>query len=902
MSSHCFSDLSDPARSIWAKSGEPQGHGLLAHMLDVAAVALTLLEHESPATIQRMAAAFGLPVTDFPRTVAALVGLHDFGKAIPGFQCKWEQGRQRVEQAGLAFHPQSLRVADHAMASGALLDRLLRERLPDPDWRYSALQAISAHHGYNIRSERDWEMPAFEAAGWATARQLLLDAYWTCLQPVQPSAVVPSLPAVEWLAGLTSISDWIGSNPEWFPLGERADELDSHFAAARHLATQALQAIGWPAFDNLLQGDAPTEVLLGQILGRCEPLTPRPLQEAAERLLAGNQGPALLLVEAPMGEGKTELAFLAHLRLQRANGHRGLYVALPTQATGNALYERALTFLRAFADERQLDIQLVHGGAMLDERVEALRDQHRLQGIHDDSERHRAAVTASSWFSRRRRPLLSPYGVGTVDQSLLAVLNVKHHFVRLWGLANRVVVLDEVHAYDTYTSQLIENLLRWLRPLGASVVLMSATLPAARQRALLQAWGVQDEVPPLAYPRLLLADARGVQGETFESRQQAPIQLHPVGESLSELAALALCLLEVEGHGAVIVNTVQRAQQLYRLLQQQGDGIELLLFHARFPADERSARERQVLATFGKYEDQPPRTGRVLLIATQVAEQSLDIDFDFLISDLAPVDLILQRAGRLHRHQRVRPADHAQPRLWVAGLSPERLPEMKETAWEFVYDLWVLARSWAFLSQESELQLPGDIDRLVQRVYDDSPLPPELAQDIRDFIDVEAMGRHLGKQTDQSRRASNIVLDAEDEPQSAYADKPRGNEEGEGQGLVNQTRLGEDSITLIPLHQLAAGWSLQSDGEVFDPQQALPPALARTLYARQLKCSRKALVAHCQQQSLPPAFSESPLLCHAYPLLLQDGRCQIGRLLVQLDPELGLLYSTPETSIDREEE
>ncbi len=896
---HHFSMLPPAVRTLWAKSGEPHGHGLLAHMLDVAAVALVLIEHESPATIAQLAGQFGLPADDFPLMMAALAGLHDFGKAIPGFQDKWPQGRELDKQAGLGFSQASLAVTDHAMASGALLEPLLRTHLPEPDWRYAVLQAISAHHGYNIRSDKDWQRPAHEAARWKEARQQLLDAYWSCLQPPEPEGEELALPAVEWLAGLTSIADWIGSSPDWFPLGERADSLHEHFTAAQQLARSALQAIGWPAFSSLLQEDAPTDVLLGQVLGRKEPLPPRPLQEAAERLLADSRGPALLLVEAPMGEGKTELAFLAHLRLQRANQHRGLYVALPTQATGNALFERALTFLRAFAGEQQLDIQLVHGGALLDARIEALR----LQGIHDDSERQTAAVSASSWFSRRRRPLLSPYGVGTVDQSLLAVLNVKHHFVRLWGLANRVVVLDEVHAYDTYTSGLIENLLRWLRPLGASVVLMSATLPAARQRALLQAWGVSGPVPQLDYPRLLLADACGVQGATFDSRQQAPIQLQAVGEPLPDLAAMALRLLAGEGHGAVIVNTVQRAQQLYRLLQEQDAGIELLLFHARFPANERSAREKQVLATFGKQEGQLARSGRVLLIATQVAEQSLDIDFDFLICDLAPVDLILQRAGRLHRHQRPRPAAHAAPCLWVAGLSPERLPEMKETAWEYVYHPWVLARTWVFLSNENELQLPGDIDRLVQRVYDDdSALPPELEEGIRQFIEVEAKGQYLAHKTDQSQRARNVGVDCEDEPQSAYDGKRRGNEEGEGQGLVNQTRLGEDSITLIPLHQLAGGWSLQPDGEPFDPQQPLPPALARQLYARQLKCSRKALVAHCRQQPLPPAFTESPLLGNAYPLLLQDGSCQLGKLLVQLDPELGLLYSTPATPIDREEE
>ena len=223
-----------------------------------------------------------------------------------------------------------------------------------------------------------------------------------------------------------------------------------------------------------------------------------------------------------MGEGKTELALLAHLRLQAALGHRGLYIGLPTQATGNAMFDRTLRFLRAFGSDQRLDIQLAHGGAMLDERLVELRGIH---GEVGDS------VRSSAWFSQRRRPLISPYGVGTIDQALLATLNVKHHFVRLWGLTNRVVVLDEVHAYDTYTSGLIESLLRWLKALGCSVVVMSATLPRQKRDALVRAWGAAPEkAPSLAYPRILLANDHGVSGESYASRELVPIELLALDE------------------------------------------------------------------------------------------------------------------------------------------------------------------------------------------------------------------------------------------------------------------------------------------------------------------------------------------------------------------------------------
>lgn len=878
-----FSSLSDQARRVWAKSGESFGHGVLAHLLDVAAVAESILQHEPTSSLGWAAQALGLESPHVARWVACLIGLHDFGKAIPGFQHKWREGRQADEVLGLAFPARSLSVTDHACATAALLwERLPYQGVEHLLWIRHVLQAISAHHGYNFsQSEFNRAKPPFEPPAWDEARREIFAAYWTVLAPQGvPQVEALSLPAVQWLAGLTSVADWVGSNPEWFPLGERQELLVEHYSDAQVRANKALAALGWVHYRPLLSDSTGADQLIGRIVQHPD-VSARPLQLAADRLLDGVQGPALLLVEAPMGEGKTELSFLAHLRLQAANQHRGLYVALPTQATGNAMFTRALTFLRAFAGDASVDVQLVHGGAMLNEHVVELRG---IYGAPGDS------VASSAWFSQRRRPLLSPYGVGTVDQALFAALNVKHHFVRLWGLGNRVVVLDEVHAYDTYTSGLIEALLRWLKAMGSSVVLMSATLPAQRRDALLRAWGVAiEDIPELPYPRLILADDRGLQGATCESRLLPPIRLQGIAEDLDSLADCAMDRLRFGGCGALIVNTVDRAQKLYlKLKEMLGGGTFLLLFHARFPADQRSEQEQKVLGSFGQDGTRPDRA---LLIATQVAEQSLDIDFDFMLTDLAPVDLIMQRVGRLHRHRRKRPDAHVEARLYVAGLSPEQLPDLKTTAWEFVYEPYILGRTWALLSREIELQLPQDIDRLVQAVYGDIDLPADLAEADRAFIEDEAYGRHLGKRQTERMMALNVAIDPDADPQNAYLLKCRGYEDGdEGPGLPNYTRLGADSITLVPVHVVAGGWSLMPDGEAFDPAQAPPDALAKKLYARQIKTSRLSLVKHCQAEETPRAFTKHPLLSHLKPLPLINGCLHLSQLTVRLDGELGLVY------------
>lgn len=893
-----FSSLPTWVRSIWAKSDEIGiGHGLLAHMLDVAAVAETMLTLEPPASRHMAARALGLTEAGLLRWVAALAGLHDFGKAIPGFQAKWPAGQQADEAAGLRFAPASaLRADQHSLATAALLTPLLQQTTGAAAlWCRHVVQAISAHHGYHFTSlEVDDGAPSFESPLWGDARAQMLEAYWAVLAPVGfPSADECSLPIVNWMAGLTSAADWIASNPEWFPLGERHDDLQAYYRHALQLAEQALPHLGWHAWRPLQDAPATVDALLPLIIGRAE-ASPRPLQQAGDALLRQSSGPSLLVVEAPMGEGKTELAFLAHLRLQAANQHRGLYVALPTQATGNALFKRAITFLRAFAPGA-LDVQLVHGGAAMSDDLAALRDVGSLHGVGDNSA---DTLAANAWFGQRSRPLLSPYGVGTVDQALYAVLNVKHHFVRLWGLSNRVIVLDEVHAYDTYTSGLIDTLLRWLKALNCSVVLMSATLPRARSRALLRAWGVGDPPPELPYPRLVLADAAGVRGEHVEARTLAPITLHGLDSGLEALTTLALEQVVGGGCGAVIVNTVSRAQALYAQLKDQlaargcGD-LDLLLFHARFPADVRQSLEQRVMARFGADVGRP---ARALLIATQVAEQSLDIDFDFMISDLAPVDLLLQRAGRLHRHAHrhdARPPAHRQARLWVAGLLTEALPNLKGTGWGFVYEPYILGRTWALLTRETVLKLPQDIDRLVQAVYDkDHELPCDLDEQVREFIEVQAYGEHRSNEKGSGQRAANIVIDPACEAHSAYDGKPPGHETDEsGQGLTNTTREGQESVTLVPVLEGPDGlWQVIEGGPTFDPQRPPPPQTARALYGRQIKVSRKRVVKRCQAMLRPPTFENHALLRHMWPLLLRNGSAVDEALRLSLSPEMGLVY------------
>ena len=337
---------------------------------------------------------------------------------------------------------------------------------------------------------------------------------------------------------------------------------------------------------------------------------PRPLQQAVANILETLEKPSILLVEAPMGEGKTEAAFFAHLELQRRFRHRGMYVALPTKATGNAMFNRTLKFLRGQQTNRTLDLQLLHGGKLLNDTFQNLR----MSNIYDSSKG--GDVRAAEWFTNKKRALLSEYGVGTVDQALLPILPVRHNFVRLWGLANRVVLFDELHAYDEYTGTLLVHLLRWLLALGSSVILLSATLAPATRRKLAKVVDADFPEKENEYPRLsIFIPGEEVIQSHFKAdpTRRLNIQIQKITSDLQEICSALSKYLPDNGMALVLVNTVQRAQDLYQLfpdgepLKREGqrvgkclaDDTEVFLFHARFPADRRQKREEQVLETFG---------------------------------------------------------------------------------------------------------------------------------------------------------------------------------------------------------------------------------------------------------------------------------------------------------------
>ncbi|MCP9885860.1 CRISPR-associated helicase Cas3' [Synechococcus sp. ATX 2A4] len=823
----------------------PGGYPLLPHLLDVAAVAEALLP-VVPCPV---------PLPCSSAWVSALAGLHDFGKASPGFQRKL--GLTAVGNYVLEANQRECQQR-HDMCTVFLLRNTLKRRGLDHRRTNWLALAVGAHHGQPFPEGQITEAEWVISPSWEQAHEALFEEVLNGTG----AEGLPSLPTdkkhraafLQWLMGLTTTADWLGSS-EGVCRSERLSEWsgDSRlwFERSRLVAEEALLKAGLhPAVSSPpVSGAEAVQVALGPAH------RPRPLQQEMASLMDSLPAePCLIVIEAPMGEGKTEAALSSSL------GSRGLYLAMPTQATSNALFTRLAAFLeRQKGQGASKLLALAHGSG----GPEAANLRLREIGL-GTSDGH---AGAGWWFRGSKRSLLCADGIGTVDQGLIGVLSTRHGFVRLYGLSGRTVIFDEVHAYDTYTGGLIERLIAWLQVLGCRVVVMSATLPASKREALLKAWSGSVALPPQenSYPRISWAVPDAVHSVSFAASRRQRVELHSIPSSTQAVAQQAMAWAREGARVLVVVNKVARAQELYRQLEE----VPCTLFHARFPMDQRLEIERRVLGLFGP--DGSATAGHVL-VATQVAEQSLDIDCDVLITDPAPVDLVLQREGRIHRHDRARPEGFEQPLVYVADLD-EQLPSEELTS--FVYDQWDVLRSFAWLQANRVLQLPEDIDRPVQDVY--GSWEPQGSAALLKAL-AEALKTHQADQQAMEDLARQARLAMPDE-WSVVPNAPFSNDDDAESGVLRfGTRLGEDSQSVVPVYP----------ADLADLQ-----GRATVLAQQVMRISNKRLIQAVRQAPLPEGWRSLPGLAAHLPLRLDEA----GRVLgcpveAWLDADLGLVVAS----------
>jgi CRISPR-associated endonuclease/helicase Cas3 len=672
-------------------------HPAAYHMLDVAAVAERLI---APF-------AFPEPVRD---ALILLVALHDIGKVNAAFRSMitdgtrqqngrhWEVSEVYLHQfnplpalrATRSSHLYAAAAGHHGRPSGKDLARDTARMLRDAG-ADGLRDAASLTEAFKVF----WPLSAGADMTLETAR----DLSW-------------------WLPGLVAAADWIGSNVDWFAATEPTLDLPEYLTRAREKAALAVWSAGleWPAVSNLQLFDFDL----------------RPMQAACAEI-ALSEGPMLAVIEDETGAGKTEAALILAQRMLLAGKARGLYFALPTMATADAMFARACDSVgRMF--QAAPSVTLAHGRSALSARFRDLVGR-ATDGTGD--------IVCSAWLAdNRRRSLLADVGVGTIDQALLSVLPTKFSTLRHFGLSSKILIVDEVHELgDPYLAVALHQLLTAHRRAGGSAILLTATLPLQQRAELLAIYGGSATDP--AYPALTVAggDARVDFPQTVSAR--GPVQV----QRLPDAGQVVQVLAQMAGQGAACVwvrNAVDDAIAAVEALRAAGVQADLL--HARFALGDRKRIEAAVIGRFGK--DGQGREGRVI-VATQVLESSMDLDFDVMVSDLAPMASLVQRAGRLWRHMQLRPQSSRAvqvPVLYV--VSPD--PAQVETArWlqgaldsgAYVYPQDVAWRTAERLFSVGEIVAPSGLRALIEAVETEAaPLPDPLAR-----AEVERIGTGMAK-------------------------------------------------------------------------------------------------------------------------------------------------------------
>lgn len=611
----------------------------------------------------------------YPKGSELAAAAHDLGKVSPNFQEKIYCAAG--EQLGVGKAELDNTLGGHAAISQACVQGIASKFIPE---------ILGRHHG---SSPNDVGLPSDEIYGvleWQKSRLDLLAElknHFACNWPTLRDANQANV-----LSGLTCVADWIGSGslfdgvladgqPDTIPWKERIGE--------------AVDRAGFVGF-KVRKGLSFEDVFSFQY------------REAQNKLIQAINGPGVYLLEAPMGIGKTEAALYAAYQALTQGSATGIYFALPTQLTSEKIYDRMNSFLgKVLADDCKFRSLLLHSSAWL-----------------RDTELGEEGMPGNGWFSSRKRGLLAPFAVGTIDQALMGVMNVKHGFVRTFGLAGKVVILDEVHSYDSYTGTIIDKLVQTLREVHCTVIILSATLTAERRAKLLG-----QESNEAAYPLISAAPQGNTTFYLPVTETDSAVVNISVKNDDTEALEEAICRAERGEQVLWIENVVTESQDRFKIIaaraQACGNRIECGLIHSRFQRIDRKGNEDRWVKTFGKAGHAERKECGRILVGTQVLEQSLDIDADFLITRICPTDMLLQRIGRLWRHREADTlrSDEAKREAWI--LAPPLEDSSKESGiWGKsgkVYLPYVLYRTLAVWQGKTKVSLPQEIRPLLEATY-----------------------------------------------------------------------------------------------------------------------------------------------------------------------------------------
>lgn len=714
-----------------------------------------------------------------------------------------------------------------------------------------------------------------------------------------------AVPAQVVISGMLVTADWIASNTTYFPLIS-ADQ-KGEFGDYPKRIENAWTTIGFP---NMWESKARFG-LDDEAFKERFGFLPNPTQADIISTATDAESSGIYIIEAPMGLGKTEAALALSEILAARAGAGGMFFGMPTQATSNGIFPRLEKWAGGLAEDEQtlLAIKLAHGNAALNEDYRELFTGHSNLNIESDS-----GLIVHDWFSGRKQTLLSDFVIGTVDQLLMAALKQKHVMLKHFGLSGKVVVVDECHAYDAYMSQYLDMAIKWLGIYKVPVIILSATLPEKRRAELIEAYTdsekrrakhteayvdktIADEAwkHSLAYPLLTYTENNAVKqkalafdGENKEVSVRRIIR--------DEVAATAGYAVERGGCVGVIVNTVRKAQEIAAELQSAFPKAEVIIMHAQFIMTDRAKREEQILKRVGKHSTPESRRG-LIIVGTQVLEQSLDLDFDLMITELCPMDLLLQRTGRLHRHNRVRPQGLETACCFVLDETDDSF----DSGSAAIYGEWLLMRTRALLP--NKLTIPSDIPLLVQQTYDETnnEMLGELTEGMKKAQEENKL--RTGK---KRRSAENYLISKPSNKKGKCLDgwldndiKPNNEQTGE-----KAVRDGDPSVDVIALMRDGEGLIriIADKSETIIPADRPPSREEALLIARQKlrlpgffgrrwKIDDTIEQLEAETQNVFSAWQDSALLKEEVVLLFdEDLNADLAGVQLHYDIKTGLTY------------
>lgn len=795
------------------------------------------------------------------KTALFLAAIHDLGKCSPAFCTKKGFGNspdleyailEKLQQSGFLemdnFNNTDANRSPHTVAGQYLLHNF---NVCD-----DIASIVGAHHGKPVDHIWEYENDSYLGQGaylknyyqdddcsseifkkWDNAHRVIFD--WALkVSGFESEDDLPSLglSAQIQLLGILTMADWIASNEKYFPLiGIDMNDVENGFLRANGY-------FKWEKSNIWKPGEINNPI---QIYENRFNFKPRNMQKIMAEIVMKTENPGFFILEAPMGLGKTEAALVAAEELAAKTRRSGIFFGLPTQATSNGIFQRIADWIDNLEKEnkncnantssmdyflegdgdyeiKQKSIRLCHGKAYLNEKFLSFASSINVDDIENQGE-NASAIIVNQWFSGKKTAALDDFVIGTVDQLLMMALKQNHLALRHLGFSKKVVIIDEVHAYDAYMSQYLKMALQWLGFYQVPVILLSATLPAATRKALVETYQIgksksfnnnqntdnyRDVIKDLElvnnnYPAITYSDGAEIKQEVnFINEKDKIIEIKKIDDN-----NLMQLLKDLRGKGGVIgiiVNTVKRAQTLGDKLLKYFGEQNVEIFHSAFLATDRVKKEENLIRAIGKNGDRP---NFKIIIGTQVLEQSLDIDFDVMITDIAPMDLLLQRIGRLQRHEIERLDCYKNPKLYVLGISEDFKFDLGSSV---VYGDYLLASTQYYLPEI--IKIPSDISNLVQKVYgnndeellNEGKISEELKERYKSFkgehdskiksLEIKANAYRLQRPLKDSKKASLI----------GWLEKRIPNDSEETASAT--VRDIEDSIEVIAVKKIGSGY------------------------------------------------------------------------------------------------